>query len=320
MNLDFQVQNLLFSAEVIAPIFLIIALGYVLKKMSVIQDSFFKDLSSFVFKIAFPLHLGLNLYKVDLSEVFSWKLALYSCLATIAVMIIGMFIFQVFTKDKKKLFSLAQAAYRGNYIVFIWVVERISGADGFANAVMLTIFLTPLVNILAVILSGIYLESKPEGSRIISVFFKTIKTPMIIGVMTGLLLNIIGIQIRDIILTPVGDIGKCAMPLALITLGAQLAVPGLSQDRKLVAIGSIYRMVLVPILILGGAVLLGFKDSSLATLIAVGGSPVAIVSYVVSAESGGDSELAGKLIVTTSALAVFTLFILLFILRSYRLI
>lgn len=320
MNLGLQIQSLLFSAEVIAPIFLVTALGYVLKKMSLISDGFSKGLNSFVFKIAFPLHLGLNLYQVDISKVFSWKLVVYSCLSTIVVMIFAMIVFRFFTKDKKKLFSLAQAAYRGNYLVFTLVVERICGSEGFANAVMLTIFLTPLVNVLAAVLTDTYLDSKHEGPRIINVILTTIKTPMIIGVMIGLLLNILGIWIPDVILTSAGDIGRCAMPLALITLGAQLTVPNLSQDNKLVVAGSIYRMVLVPVMILGGAVLLGFRGNALTTLIAVGGSPVAIVSYIVAAESGGDSEIAGKLIMITSVLSVFTLFILLFVLRSYRLI
>jgi len=55
--------------------------------------------------------------------------------------------------------------------------------------------------------------------------------------------------------------------------------------------------------------------ASLAALVAVFGSPVAVASAVMAGEMGADDKFAGQLVVWTSVLGMVSLFVIVFILR-----
>ena len=74
------------------------------------------------------------------------------------------------------------------------------------------------------------------------------------------------------------------------------------------------RLVIVPAIALLVGFFIGFQSSTqFAILIALFASPIAVSSAPMAAQMGQDEELAGQIVVWTSALSAFTLFIIIII-------
>ena len=69
-------ESLIFAIDAVAPIIVMVALGYFLKRLGVLGKDFSKTGNRLVFKIFLPVMLFTNVYKienlksVDLSHVF----------------------------------------------------------------------------------------------------------------------------------------------------------------------------------------------------------------------------------------------------------
>ncbi len=126
--------------------------------------------------------------------------------------------------------------------------------------------------------------------------------------------------------SPIQSLGKVATPLALIVLGAQLEMSEIRGFRKELIAGVLMRLVLAPALgfsMLFLAVKAGWVQvgpPEIAVLLSIYGSPQAVASIVMSAEMGGDSHLAGQIVVWSSIFGMGSLFILIFIMRSIGLL
>jgi len=126
--------------------------------------------------------------------------------------------------------------------------------------------------------------------------------------------------------SPIQSLGKVATPLALIVLGAQLEMSEIRGFRKELIAGVLMRLVLAPALgfsMLFLAVKAGWVQvgpPEIAVLLSIYGSPQAVASIVMSAEMGGDSHLAGQIVVWSSIFGMGSLFVLIFILRSIGLL
>lgn len=79
------------------------------------------------------------------------------------------------------------------------------------------------------------------------------------------------------------------------------------------------KLIIVPLIMLTAAVLLGFKGEALVCLLVVFGAPVAVSSFAMAQQMGGDEKLAAQLVVMTSAFCLLTLFMWIFALNSFGL-
>ena len=66
--------SVIFIFNIVLPIFLLIILGLLLKRIKIINDSFVKQLSTFVFKVSLPALIFLKLATVEIDTAFDSKL------------------------------------------------------------------------------------------------------------------------------------------------------------------------------------------------------------------------------------------------------
>ena len=114
-----------------------------------------------------------------------------------------------------------------------------------------------------------------------------------------------------------------ATPLALIVLGGQFKFSAVRGMTKEIVVGTVFRVVIAPLLGVGCAVLLSeftpllnFGQTEYPALIALFGTPVAVSSAIMAEEMDNDAQLAGQLVVWTSISSVLTVFLTVFALMS----
>ncbi|MEG1471783.1 MAG: AEC family transporter, partial [Clostridia bacterium] len=120
-----------------------------------------------------------------------------------------------------------------------------------------------------------------------------------------------------LIATPLRKLASIATPLALFLLGASLDFGKARSNLRLITIGVVGRLILVPLVFLTGAVALNIRDVSLATLIAVFASPTSVSSFPMAQQMGGNDELAGGQVVFSTVFSILTVFLWVLVLKSF---
>jgi len=110
--------------------------------------------------------------------------------------------------------------------------------------------------------------------------------------------------------------GRAATPMALAAMGGAFRFEGAKNCLKPLVIVIIGRLILMPAFWLTVAALLGFRGHAFISLLSLYGAPVAVSSYSIAVQMGGDSELASQIVVYTSICSIITLFLLTFITKS----
>ncbi len=311
--------DLLFSANVIVPIFLLIVLGYVLTRLKVWDEHFLEIANNVCFKCLLPVLLFYNVAKANIFEVFNGKLIIYVCLS--ACLICGglFLIVPLFIKDKKRRGVIIQGTFRSNFLLFgIPLGLSIGGSEGETLAAVVASFYVPLINMLSVI--SLYAFSDSETKNLKSALIGIVKNPLIIGGLSGLVFslirNYIGFEIPVMIDSTLSNIKETATPLAFLILGGDLKLNSLLRDIKASAASVLGKVVLIPAVMLPVSALLGFNQLEMAILVAIFATPNAVSSYAMARNYEADYELAGEIITIGTLLSIFTIFVFITITKS----
>lgn len=326
----------------VAPILLLVLLGLLLKKLHFAGDEFFKKANSLVFNVFLPILLFTNVYSLEsLSEV-NWKAAVYSVFAVFLFLGVGAICTALFVKEHNQKGVMLQCSFRSNHaIIGIPLAQSLGGAQALAFASLLSAIAIPLFNVLAVFCLSHYADSKKKPT-ILQTAVKTVKNPLILGVACGaaallvrsfLPLGTDGSPVftvkEDIpfLWTAVKSAASIASPLSLVILGARFDFSAIKNLAKPITLGVILRNFIAPALGIGLAVFLSKRfglfevtKNELPGYISVFGSPVAVSSAVMVGEIGGDDQLATQLVVWTSVISLFSVFITVFILKSFAIL
>ena len=311
-------ENLILSFNIVLPIFLILSLGYILKKLKILDELTTKNMNSVNFKVFLPLLLFYNVYKTDLSVVFNPKLLIFSIISVILVFLLLFIIIPLLEKDNRKRGVIIQGIFRSNFVIFgVPVCEALFGQNATGVASMLIAVVVPLFNFLAVICLEIYRGGNINFKKIIK---GIITNPLIIASIIGLFFIYFKIKLPTPIEKTINDISKIATPLAFILLGSSFTFSAFSVYIKQLSITLLGKLIIVPGIVLYIAALLGFRNVELTCLLSVFASPTAVSSYTMAEQMDGDSILAGQIVVLTSIISIITVFLWIFILKQFHLI
>lgn len=307
-------ESLILSLEAIAPIFLLLVLGYVLKCLKMADKRSFDAMNSLGFKVFLPTLLFYNVYKTEDTGIIDIKLIIFTIVGVMAVFAVGLVTAVLFTKDNSKRGVILQGFFRSNFAILgLPLVNYVCGEGSGGLAALMVAVVIPVFNVFAVISLEIFRGNTIDFSKI---FKQIAKNPLIIGCVIGLIFLFGGITLPSFLEKPISDVSKIASPLAIIVLGAGFNFSDMRGYAKYNVLVVSARLVIVPLVMLTIAALLGFTGEALCCLIVVFGSPVAVSSFSMAQQMGGDEKLAAQIVVLSSALCVFTLFAWIFIFSS----
>ena len=321
-------SDLLFTLNAVLPIIMLVALGYGLKRMKFITAGGAKEMNKLVFRIFLPSMLFMNIYGIKSISEIKFGYVFYVCLIVLLIFFAGLLSFGFITKDRKRIGALMQAAFRSNYaLIGIPLATAVFGNEGGAYATLLSAFSIPLFNILAVIALSIYGSENSESVSIKKISLGIVKNPLIVSIAVGGAVLAVralfvrwGIEFRLSDITPLykilDQLAAVATPLALIVLGSNFEFSSIPGMKKEIIAGTLARCVVTPLLGVGLALILGiFENVHFAVFVAVFGTSMAVSSVPMAQEMDSDSELTGQLVVWTTIISAFTLFVFIYILR-----
>ena len=78
-----MINNIIFTGNVVAPVFLLIALGYFVKRINVINENFVEVTSKFVFNVSLPALVFISIAEIDLTTAIDFNQIIYIYAATL---------------------------------------------------------------------------------------------------------------------------------------------------------------------------------------------------------------------------------------------
>jgi malate permease and related proteins len=308
-----------FSFDAVFPLMLIVALGFLLQRLKLINDTFIDIANKFCFNVAFPVSLFLSISEIDLRVAVNWPL--YGFALGAILLILGLLLLTVprLVQGNPQRGALIQGIYRGNFLLMGYPLARnLFGDAGVAPVAMLLPVVILLYNFIAVVLLEYYDQSS-KGLILRKVIWGIVKNPLIIGSLLGTAASLLRLEMPLYIGRAVEDVASIAYPLALVLLGGQFKWHKLTGNAGLLAGAVLTRMALLPVLVIGAAILLGFRGPNLGAIYILFCAPTAVSSYIMARNMHSDSDLAGQIVLITTLVSGLTLFVGAYVLRAQHL-
>ena len=170
--------DLLFAVNATAPIVIMVAIGYFLKKIGMLEENVARALNKLVFRLFLPVMLFLNIYKIESFSDLDFGFVWYAVLLTVLLFGIASAAVVLFTRDNAKRGALLQSVFRGNYaLVGIPLATSLFGEEGAIAASLLSAFIIPVFNVLAVV--GLCIFSSDKKPSVKKILLGIIKNPLI---------------------------------------------------------------------------------------------------------------------------------------------
>lgn len=307
-------ENFILCLSAVLPMFIIMSMGYVSKRVGFIRGEDVPRFNKVIFNAFMPFLVFYNLYSSDLSVAIRPAMLLFAVGAVLVVYVVTAAAVLLTVKDGEKRGVMIQGIYRSNYVVVGLPIAAafLPPAELGAISVLIAV-IVPVYNTLAVITLEVFRGGRPPlGRTLLSV----LTNPLIIGAAAGLLLLQVDIRLPDILERVVRDVAAVGTPVQLFLLGAFFRFKGLGRYKKELLWAVLGRLVLVPAAVLPLGALLGFRGAEFVALIGCFASSNAVSSFTMTQQMGGDDELAGDIVVLTSALCAVTVFGWAFLFKS----
>ncbi len=314
-------SDLLFSINVVLPVFLLVILGFILRRIGIFTDAFLATANKFCFLVPFSALMFYNIYSTDWSNVSGGKLALFAAIGILLSVGILLVIVPLAVKDNARRSVIIQGIFRGNYLLFgIPLTINLFGGITGAASVLVAVSI-PMFNVLAVTVLTIFApNSENKRLNVLGILRGIVTNPLIIGCLVGAVFVLLQIKLPNALLAAVEDVSSIATPLALLVLGGQFQVTSLKRNAFALSAVNIARLMILPAVMIGCAVLIGFRGEELGAIAVLFSAPTAVSSQIMAYNMKADAELAGQVVVTTTALSSVTIFLIIFVLKSTGLI
>lgn len=265
------------SIELSSPLLLLIALGYFIKRIKMVNEEVSVDLSKIVLNILLPVNIFLNIYDSDFETAFNGKLVATIVLANILLTIVSIGFVHLFTKDHRSLSAMMQVCVRGNHSIFgIPLGISICGNIVGAPMSILSGILSGIYSIYAIFLFEYY---QTTNKNKLSVVLNVLKTPLTLSVIFGILFNVLRINIPEICYTTLSYMSKSLTGISLINIGISFNFAIDKNCVKLLIPSVLYKILIMPALSTTLGALLGFRNENLVIILVLSAVPVALACF-----------------------------------------
>lgn len=291
--------------NIVLPVFLVIGLGWGLRRRGFLSADGNAVLTRLVYWVAAPALLFRSAAVTPLSESANpWGLAV---MASVTVAMAAVTYAVAIRSSPSRRGVIAQGTFRSNQVfIGLPLVYNAWGAEAVGQVAVVVGLMVVVYNVLSVPL--LTMPHRPrDASRLTGAVDGTrriLTNPLALGSLGGIATSAIALRLPQAVDVSLDLVGRTALPLALISVGAALDLRRLRHELVLTALVSLLKLGVYPALVWMGLSALGVTGLALKTVVLIAATPTAVASYVMSVEMGGDEQLAAALIIGTTLAAL----------------
>ena len=287
--------------ESILPIFLIIVLGNLLRRTTLIDPAGWLGLEQISYWVLYPTLLFATILNADFSNlrIDSMLAALLVTVAVMAALVLATWPMfrQSGAATPGEFSSIFQTALRWNGFIALAVAQKIFPPEGSAVvALAMAVIIIPL-NVMSVAVVSRFGNHQANWSKVLR---ETARNPLIIGVAAGILL-------RWLPGDAFGLVAGAAIGMGLISVGAGLRPADMLRLRLALWVPVVLKLAVLPALLCAVAYALGVRDTEIVYLALCGSVPTAMNGYMLARQLGGDAGLYAAVTTLQTVLAALTM-------------
>lgn len=313
-----MLENFIYSINVTIPIFLVMVLGYFLRRRGMLNENFVNVANKFNFDVTLPFMVFRDIAAVDIRSVFDLKYVLFCAIASSVCFWVVWGLAKLFMKDKSLIGAFVQASFRSSAAVMgLAFISNLYGPS--AMGPLMIIGAVPLYNIYSVLVLTFEAEDDGTGrdtGKLKEACVNILKNPIIISIVLGLIVSLCKLDFPMLVDNTIDNVAKMATPLALITLGAGFEGKEALAKMKPTLWAAFIKLIGQAAIFIPIAIALGFTGEKLIAIMVMLAAPATPSCYIMAKNMKNDGVLTASIIVTTTLLAAFTLTGWIFILRS----
>ncbi len=311
-------ESLLMAVQVVVPMAMMVGIGMILKICKVADAPTMKKIDNMIFKVFMPMLSFYNIYKTDFSKLTNIGYILYGVVGLTVLFLLSITVGLKVIKPRATAGAYGQAVFRSNYLIFgAAVAESIYGVGNIGMVTLLGAVAVPLYNAQ----SAVLLETARHGNASTKKLLLAIaKNPTVIATVLGIVVNLSGIVLPDVVLKVVKDLSGLTTPLSFLSIGVTLNVGGAIAKKGYLISAAALRLILVPAVFVVGAMLMGFRGQEMCALLILFAAPTAVSSYPMAVAMEADGEFAAQMVAYTTLFCLPTIFAWTLLLNSFGLL
>ncbi len=307
-------SDLLVALNAVLVVFSMIALGYGTRRLLKFKKETVSQFNRLVFYAMLPIMLFSNVYTADFENLLRPAYGVFMIASILIGVALSWIVVRIIEKDPSKRGVMVQGAFRSNYIILgIPLMQQLYPGDDLILVSALIAIIAPTYNILSIVILELSRGEKVKAGQFVA---SILKSPLIIGLMLGFLVRALHITLPVFIAQSVKQVAGATSAIALIVLGAQFEIRLLKDQVKQLTFIILARLFVIPGLVFAAAWLMGIRGMEFAILIPVFASPIAVGSYNLAAELGGDADLAANAVAMTTIVSILSLVIWIYTFKS----
>lgn len=302
--------------EIVLPVFLIITLGYGIRRSGLVNDHFFEQANGLVFYVCLPILLFYKISTADFSTNFNISLVFATSSAVGCCFLIA-YLYGTWRRFSAPVHgAFCQGSFRGNLAyIGLAIVYNAYGDPGLTRAGILLGFLVPVLNFFAIL--ALTLPHQQQQISFREIAKQIIVNPLIIASMIGILWSFFHLPMPTILDRSLSIASGMTLPLALLSIGGSFSAAKLKGDIWKAALATAMKLVLLPLVTIAFMLLLGVSGLDFAIGLLMAGAPTAVATYIMASRMGGDGELAGTIVMMATGLSAVSYTLLLFCLHLF---
>jgi predicted permease len=290
------------------PVFLLIVLGFVLKRSLLPLETQWHGLERLTYYVLFPVLLVQTLVKADLGTV---PVAEVGGALLLSLLMMSLLCFALrpllarWAVDGPAFTSIFQGATRWQTYVALAVSVNLYGDTGLALASVAMVAIIPLVNVFSVSVLAHY--ASPKKQSVGAILMTVVRNPLIWACAIGLALNVLHLPLPHIWHEVADALGRSSLAIGLLVTGAGLHLAGMFRPSLAAAVAVFLKLALMPVLAIALAHWFGLSGSNLAIVAVCSAVPASSSAYVLARQMGGDAPLLAQIITLQTILAAITM-------------
>lgn len=304
------------TIRIVLPVFLVIALGFLLRRMKLFDDAFTRQTNRLVYLVFLPILLFYKISQADFVTDFNGPLVVGSSLAIVCLFAISQAYGHLRKYSPASLGSFSQGSFRGNLaFVGLAICLNAYGESGLTRASILMGFLVPVLNLFAII-ALIWPQRYNDSNGPKQNWLREIMlNPLIIASFTGIIWSYFSLPVPIILKSSLGIVSGLTLPLALLAIGGSFSLQRLKGDLKSAGIATLLKLLGMPLV--AGLLLIAFgvQGVDLGIGILLAGTPTATATYIMAHQMKADAELAGSIVMLSTLMSAVSYTLLLLLLR-----
>jgi predicted permease len=294
------------------PVFAIIAAGTILRRAAFLADDGWRTVERLTYFILFPAFLFGAIAFADFGDEPVGRLALLLAGAMIAMAAL-VYPFRALLKlDGPAFTSVFQGAVRWNSYVALGAIAAVLGTKGLALAAVAVAIMVPLANTLCVI---VLMRHTGNGETGFAMLAKQLaRNPLILACLAAIAVQAIALPIPKVLATTIDMVGKAALPLGLLAVGASLDLGHARERPAPIVAATLLKLLVMPLLVAAGATALGIVATAKTAALICAAVPGASSSYILARQLGGDAPLMANITTAQTLAAMATMPIMLWVL------